>query len=156
MDEICIQDATEANADDLCRVCVPANKMHDPDWAQGVTEKKAWVTDMVRRWGSFAKVAYLGDDSVGMIQYPPVPEERIVRIDCIYVPPGKGLRKGVASRLFSNLMADVDRPVLWFDCQPPLALVVNTFEGRPHDQYTAREFFTAKGFKSIGVDPDHL
>jgi len=156
MDETSVVDVSESNLDDLCRVCVPAGKMQDPDWARGVAEKKAWAAEMLDRWGSFAKIAYLDDDPVGMIQYRPVLEERVVAIDCIYVPPGKSMRKGVASRLFASLMADVNRPMIWFDNRPPLALVVNTFEGGSHDQYTAREFFTRKGFIQIGRDPDDL
>lgn len=156
MDEISITDVAVASLDDLCRVCVPADRMHDPDWARGAAEKKAWAADMLERRLWFAKLAYLEGDAVGMIQYRSIPEERVVAIDCIYVPPGKGLRKGVASRLFSSLMADLNKPMVWFDCRPPSAIVVNTFEGGAHDQYTAREFFTKKGFKQIGRDPDHL
>ncbi|MBE0431659.1 MAG: GNAT family N-acetyltransferase [Dehalococcoidia bacterium] len=155
MDEIRIENVAEANVEDLCRVCLPQDE-HDPDWMIGVEEKKQWAAEMLPRWGSFAKVAYQGADPVGMMQYRPIPEERIVYIDCIYVPPAKGLRKGIATRLFSALMSDVRKPMAWFDDERPLALVVNTFEGGAHGQYTAREFFTGKGFRQVGEDPDHL
>ena len=156
MEEIRVESVVEERVEDLCRVCLPSERELDPDWRRGAEEKKQWAAAMLQRWGSFAKVAYQGREPVGMIQYKPVPEERIVYIDCIYVPPGRCLRKGVASRLLTSLMEDVSRPMAWFDNHPPLALVVNTFEGGAHDQYTAREFFTRKGFRPIGEDPDHL
>jgi len=156
MDEIRVENVVEESVEDLCRVCLPSERELDPDWRRGAEEKKQWAAGMLQRWGSFAKVAYQGREPVGMIQYKPVPEERIIYIDCIYVPPGGCLRKGVASRLFASLMEDVNKPMAWFDNRPPLALVVNTFEGGAHDQYTAREFFTRKGFRPIGEDPDSL
>ncbi|MFO7712754.1 MAG: GNAT family N-acetyltransferase [Dehalococcoidia bacterium] len=156
MAEVDIRDVRQDGVEDLCRVCVPADRSDDPDWIRGVQEKKEWAADMLQRWGSLAKVAYKDGTPVGLIQYKPVPEERIVCIDCIYVPPGRCLRKGVASRLLATLMQDVSRTMAWFDNRPPLALVVNTFEGGAHDQYTAREFFKRKGFRQVGDDPDHL
>jgi len=69
MDEIDIKDLAEENIEDLCQVCVPPNKWHHPDWIKGVAEKKKWAVDMLRKWGSFAKVAYQGGAPVGMIQY---------------------------------------------------------------------------------------
>jgi len=156
MDTIDIKDVTEEGIEDLCWLCVRAEKRDDPDFIKGVDDKKKWAAQMLRKWGSIAKVAYQDGAPVGMIQYRPIPEERTVHIDCIYVPPDKSLRRGTATRLFSSLMEDVMRPMSWFDNKRPFGLVTKTFAGGAHDQYTAREFFIRKGFKQIGQDPDHL
>ena len=156
MGRVDIKDVTEENAGDLARVCVPSHRLHDPDFVEGMEEKKKWSLEMLAKWGPFARLAYGDGAPVGMIQYRPVPDERVITIDCIYVPPGSWLCRGVGSLLFASLIEYVNKPMAWFDNRPPLALVVNTFEGGGHDQYTARQFFTGKGFKKIGEDPDYL
>jgi len=156
MDTIDIRDVTEDNIKDLCCVCVPSHKRDDPDWVKGAGEKTKWAVEMLGKWGSFAKLAYRDGGPVGMIQYKPIPEQKIVHIDCVYVPPAECLRKGIATRLVSSLMEDVKKPMAWFDNKRPLGLVTKTFPGEGPGQYSAREFFTRKGFKRIGEDADHL
>jgi len=156
MEEIKIKDAAKENIEDLCQICIPLTKKEDPDWIKGAEEKKKWAIEMLQKWGPFAKLAYEGDIPVGMIQYRPIPEERIVFIDCIYVPWDKYWRKGIATSLLSNLMEDVKKPLSWFDNSRPLALVTKTFPAEAPGQYSARKFFGNKGFKQIGEDPDYL
>jgi GNAT superfamily N-acetyltransferase len=156
MDRITVEDLTEENVDDLCRVCVTSCVRDDPDWIRGAADKKKWATAMFPKWGSFARVAYENGDPAGMIQYRPVPERQIVSIDCIYVPVQSYWGKGIGSRLLCRLMEDAQKPMSWFDNRRPLALVTMTFPGGAPEQYTAQEFFTRKGFRQIGDDPDHL
>lgn len=156
MDEINVKDVTNENVEDLCWVCVFPCLRDDPDWVRGAGDKKKWAVEMLPKWGSFAKVAYENGNPAGMIQYRPLQEERIVSIDCIYVPVRSFWGKGVATRLLRSLMEDVQKPMNWFDSRRPLALVTTTFPGGTPEQYTAREFFTRKGFKQLGKDPDHL
>lgn len=151
-----VKDITEENIEDLCQVCVPPAKKEHPDWVRGAGEKKKWAVDMLQKWGSFAKVAYTDDIPVGMIQYKPIPEERIVSIDCIYVPRDKYWRKGAATQLFFSLMEDMKKPLSYFDNKRALALVTRTFPGEEPGQYSAYNFFRGKGFKQAGEDPDCL
>jgi RimJ/RimL family protein N-acetyltransferase len=156
MERLEIEDVTKENIEDLCRICIPPTKKDDPDWAKGVEEKKKWVVKMLQKHGAVAKLAYKDDIPVGMIQYKPIPEERIVYIDCIYVPWDKYWRKGIATQLLSNLMEYVKKPLSWFDNKRPLAIVTKTFPAEAPGQYSARKFFRRKGFKQIGEDPDYL
>ena len=155
-DGIIVKNVREDNVDDLCRLCVASRLRDDPDWIRGAADKKKWAAEMFPKWGSFAKVAYENGNPAGMIQYRPSPEERVVRIDCMYVPAQRYWGKGIGSRLLRSLMEDVKKPMKWFDNRRPLALVTTTFPGGEPEQYTAREFFTRKGFRQIGEDPDHL
>jgi GNAT superfamily N-acetyltransferase len=156
MDEINVKDLTKENVEDLCWVCVSPALRNDADWIRGTVYKKKWAIDMLEKWGSFAKVAYYDGNPAGMIQYQPLPEERIVRIDCIYVLVRSYWRKGIATRLLDSLLEDVKKSMSWFDNRRPLALLTTTFPGGASEQYTAREFFTRKGFRQLGGSPDHL
>jgi len=156
MDEINVKNVTERNVDDLCWVCVSPNIRDDPDWIRGAADKKKWAIETLRKWGPFAKVAYQDGNPAGMIQYRPSPEERVVQIDCVYVQAASCWGKGIGSRLLRSLMEDVQKPMSWFDNRRPLALVTMTFPGGAPEQYTARKFFSRKGFKQIGEDPDYL
>lgn len=156
MDEIAVKNVTEQSIDDLCRVCVLPEIRDDPDWIRGVADKKKWAIEALSRWGPFAKVAYHNGSPAGMIQYRPHPEERVVQIDCIYVQTASCWGKGIGSRLLSGLLEDVKKPMHWFGNRQPSALVTRTFPGGEPGQYTAREFFTRKGFRQIGEDLDDL
>jgi len=156
MDEISVKNVTERNVDDLCWVCVSPDLRDDPDWIRGAADKKKWAAEMLPKWGPFAKVAYQNGSPAGMIQYRPLPEERVVQIDCVYVQAASCWRKGIGSRLLSSLLEDVKKLMSWFDNRRPLALVTTTFPGGDPGQHTAREFFMRKGFRQIGEDADHL
>jgi GNAT superfamily N-acetyltransferase len=156
MAEFNIRDVTEESVDDLCRMCIPPEKMDDPIFVKGREEKKKWAMEMLERWGSFAKIAYQGSAPVGLLQYEPVPAERIASIHCVFVPEKGHWQKGIATRLLSSLIEDMKRPKGWFANKPALTLVTRTFPGELPGQYPARLFFTRKGFKSVGEDPDFL
>ncbi len=111
---------------------------------------------MLRRWGTFAKLAYRESTAVGLIQYKPVPQERVIYICCIFVPEKDQWQKGIATQLLSSLIVDMKRPKLWFDNKPALGLVTRTFPGAKSGQFSARLFFTREGFKQVGEDLDFL
>lgn len=153
---ILIKDVNKEVISDLCLVCVSQEKREDPDWIKGMEEKKAWAFDMLKKWGSFAKIGYAENEPAGMIQYHPVPEENIVWIDCIYIHEKKYWQKGIGTQLFKNLIEDMKRPSEWFGNRPPSALVIRTFPGESEGQLSARGFFTKKGFQTVDDDPDFL
>lgn len=156
MEEIIIKDVKEKNIIDLCHICIPPVKRADPDWIVGAEEKKAWAIDMLKKWHSFAKLAYIDEIPAGMIQYKPIPNERVVNINCIYVPWDKYWRKGAATKLLNSLIEDVKKPLVWFNNKQALALVTKTFPGEAPGQLAARLFFTKRDFKQIDKDPDFL
>lgn len=156
MKETIIKDVTKESIRDLCQICIPPTKREDPNYTKGAEDKSKWAVEMLQKWGSFAKIAYRDDIPVGFIQCKPIPAERIVYIDCIYVPWNKYWRKGIATQLLSSMTEDMKKPTIWFGKKRALALVTRTFPGGAPDQYTAHLFFTKKGFKQIGEDPDFL
>ncbi len=157
MEEIIrIVEAAENNLDDLCRLCVPPERQADRSFMKGVELKKIWAMDMLKRWGSVAKIAYLGDALAGLIQYTPIPEEMVVYITCIYVPRREHWRRGVGRRLLTSLIEDVRNPKSWFGGESSSALVTRPFPGEKSGQYSAKSFFKDMGFKQVEEDPGLL
>ncbi len=151
-ESIRVVEASESNLDDLCGLCVPPERQAAPGFMMGVELKKNWARGMLKRWGSVAKIAYLGETPAGLIQYVPVPEEMVVHITCIFVPHKKHWGKGIGKRLLSSLIEDMKRPKSWFGGEPPSALVTRPFPGEKPDQYSARDFFKHMGFKQVDED----
>ncbi|MBO3802984.1 MAG: GNAT family N-acetyltransferase [Candidatus Brockarchaeota archaeon] len=154
--EFSIKYVDESKVDDLCLLCIPAQNASDPVFARGVEEKRKWSTEMLRKFRSFAKLAYVGSSPVGLIQYEPIVDERVVKIHCIYVPERTHWRKGIGKKLLCSVMEDAKNPLAWFGNEPALALVTRTFPGEKPGQCPARLFFTRMGFRQVGEDPDFL
>ena len=78
MKGISVREVTNENVDELCRICVPPEKQMDPIFMTGMEPKREWALGMLERWSTCAKLAYRGSTLVGMIQYWPVPEQRVI------------------------------------------------------------------------------
>ncbi len=154
--DIIIENITEDNILELCLACVSSEKRDDPDWKKGIEEKTLWATDMFKKWGSFAKIAYYKNNLAGMIQYKPIPEEKVVSIDCIYVHEEKYWQKGVGSKLLASLVEDMKKPSKWFGNEPARAIIVQTFPGHSKGQLSAQEFFIKRQFRPVSDNPNFL
>jgi len=89
MEKLRIEDITKENIKDLCLICIPPEKIDHPVFITGMEEKRKWAMEMLRRWGTFARLAYEGSTAVGLIQYKPVPQERV-----IYFRSSRGAKRG--------------------------------------------------------------
>ncbi|MEM2585128.1 MAG: GNAT family N-acetyltransferase [Thermoproteota archaeon] len=151
-----IIEVSEDNVDDLCFLCVPSERLDDPSFMKGVELKRTWVKNMLRRWGSVAKVAYVEGAPAGFIQCLPVPDEKVVHITCIFVPQREHWRKGIGRKLLTSLIEDVKHPKSWFGGESSSALTTRPFPGEKPGQYPARSFFKDMGFKQVEGDPGLL
>ena len=133
--------------DHLINLCIPPGRKDDPLFVEGMKEKRRWATRLIERYGSIAKLAYLDSKPVGLIQYQPIPEERLVEITCIFVPEEENLRKGIGRALLKALMGEMNEAKPFFDNKPPLAFVTWAFQvpGR----YPQHEFYRRMGFKRV-------
>ena len=95
------------NVDDLIDLCIPPERRDDLLFVEGGKLKKRWVAQAIEKDGRIAKMAYLNSKPVGLIQYRPDWEERLVEIYCIFVPDKKNLRKGIGSSLLKSLSISV-------------------------------------------------
>jgi N-acetylglutamate synthase-like GNAT family acetyltransferase len=154
MGKLEIRDVTLESIDDLINLCIPPDKKDDPLFVKGMNAKKKWATNVIKKHGSIAKLAYLNSKPVGLIQYQPNPEERLVEIDCIFVPEEKNLKKGIGKSLLKALIEDMKDPKPIFSNSIPLALVTWAFEvpGR----YTQNKFYQRMKFKRVKEDNPFL
>jgi len=154
MERLEIRDVNLENIDDLINLCIPSDKKDDPLFVESMGAKKKWATQVIERYGSIAKLAYLNSKPVGLIQYQPKPEERIVTIDCIFVPEEQNLRQGIGKTLLAALIDNMKEPKPIFSNNIPVALVTWAFEvpGR----YTQNKFYQRMKFKRVKKDDPFL
>uniref|UniRef100_A0A7V0Z6E8 N-acetyltransferase domain-containing protein n=1 Tax=candidate division WOR-3 bacterium TaxID=2052148 RepID=A0A7V0Z6E8_UNCW3 len=154
MEGLEIQDVSEKNIDDLIGFCIPIDKKGDRYFIEGAGVKKRWAVQMLKKFGSFAKIAYLNGRLAGIIQYQLRPDEKLVVIDCIFVLEKENLKKGIGKTLFQSLLDDMQRPKSYFGDDIPAGFVISAFQvpGR----YPQSEFFKKMGFKQVSEDDPSL
>lgn len=153
IEKLKITDVNLENAEHLIRLCIPPDKWRDPLFQEGMKAKKKWVSEALRKYGSVAKLAYLNSKPVGLIQYEPRPEERLVEIECIFVPEKEHLRKGVGRSLLSALIEDAkSKHIIGEDV--PLALTTYAFQ--VPGWFPQHEFYKRMGFKRAKEDDPFL
>jgi len=153
MEGLKILDVTLENVDDLIDLCIPPERRDAPLFVEGGKLKKSWVAQAIEKYGRIAKMAYLNSKPVGLIQYRPDWEERLVEIYCIFVPDKKNLRKGIGSSLLKSLMEDVKK-MSESSGKDFLALVTWAFQVSGF--YPQHEFYLKMGFKRVREDDPFL
>jgi len=156
MENLKITDVTPLNVWDLIYLCIPPERWEDASFKEGAKAKRRWVERIYEKFGPMAKLAYLEGKPhpVGMIQFLPQPEEKIVEITCIFVPRKENARKGIGKALLNALLEEMKKPKPYFDNTPPLGIVVNAFEVPGF--YSQPEFFKRMGFKQASEDNPNL
>jgi len=154
MEKLEIRNVTLESIDDLINLCIPPDKKNDPLFVEGMNTKKKWAIKAIEKYGTIAKLAYLSSEPVGLIQYQPNLEERVVEIGCIFVPEEKNLRKGIGKSLLEALMKDMEEPKPVFNNDIPLAFVTWAFE--VPDWYPQHKFYQRMGFKKVKEDDPFL
>lgn len=149
-----IKNATLENLEHLINLCIPQDRKNDPLFLKGVEEKKRWGARAFQKYGAFAKIAYADSMPAGLIQYQPVQEEKIVNIDCIFVPEKENWRKGIGKALLRALMEDANKPSPIFNGDSALALVTWAF--KVPERYPQHEFYQKMGFKRVREDDPFL
>ena len=106
------------------------------------------------RYRGFAKLAYPDGKPVGLIQYLPKPDEKLVEITCIFVLEEENLRKGISKALLHAIMDEMRKPKPYLNDEAPLGLVTWAFQvpGR----YPQHEFYRKMGFKQASGDDPFL
>ena len=147
MEKLEIRDVSLESIDDLINLCISPDKNDDPLFVKGTDAKRRWAIKVMERYGTIAKLAYLNSEPVGLIQYQPNPEERLVEIGCIFVPEEKHLRRRIGKSLLKALMEKMKEPKPIFHNDIPLAFVARAFEvpGR----YPQHKFYQRMGFRRV-------
>ncbi|MEM2525916.1 MAG: hypothetical protein QXI49_07000 [Candidatus Methanomethylicaceae archaeon] len=142
-----IIDVNSENLDDFINLCIPLERREDPLFIKGIDLKRKYTSEAIEKYGSIGKIAYLNSKPVGLIQYLPKIEDKIIEITCIFVPERENTRKGIGKKLLEALIKENFSPKSYFNNEIPLAFIINTFdiEGR----YSQREFFKKMGFCEV-------
>ena len=112
-EKIRIENLQKSNIDNLIHVC-SSRRLSDPVHQQGVKLKKQWLLEMLRKYGSCAKIAYYEDKPVAQILYYPeeadmtrvLRRENVLVINCIYNPTPEAQKIGIATRLLRSIIQD--------------------------------------------------
>jgi N-acetylglutamate synthase-like GNAT family acetyltransferase len=154
MEKLEIRDVSSENIDHLISLCIPTERGSEAQFIEAAHEKRRWAAETLKQCGSIAKLAYLKSKPVGLIQYRLNSEEKVVEIDCVFVPEKDNLKKGIGKTLFKAMMEDVKRPQSLFKNEAPNALVTRAF-GVP-GRYPQHEFYLRMGFRRVKEDDPFL
>lgn len=154
MGKLEVIDVKLENVDDLVSLCVPPDKKDDPYFVEGMNAKRRWATKALEKYGSIAKLAYLNSKPVGLLQYLPNSEERLVDITCIFVPARENLRKGIGKNLLKALIEDVKTKPTFNKDLYARALVTFAFE--VPGWFPQHKFYRRMGFKEANGDDRFL
>ena len=151
MEPIKIKNVTKDTIGDVISLCIPPDIRDNTRIIEGMRTKEKWAQTVLDVYGSFAKIAYRGSTPVGMIQYKPNIDERIIEITCIFVPDSQNHEKGIGTALLTHLLTDMKTPKSYFNNNPPRALVTYAFE--IPGQFPQNAFYQKRGFKNVEGDP---
>jgi len=150
-DKIRIEDLTESNIEDLISVC-SSKRMDDPIHRQGVNLKRQWLREMLRKYGSVAKIAYFEDKPVAQIFFYPEesdltnasPRKNVLRMLCIYNPATSAQKHGIGTKLLQSLVSDAKKRKTCLGNKPCKFILVKAFN--TGEFLPMPEFFKKNGF----------
>ena len=154
-----IDDVSEENVEDVLEICSgdrPFASVDDPILEKGREIKRKWLFDMLERYGSCAKIAYLDEKPVAQILFYPEetmpylhnPRKDVIYLKCIFNAFPKAQRKGVGGALLKALINECHTGLDCLGGRPCRFVVTLTFplEGEIH-LITLSEFYSKYGFK---------
>lgn len=149
-----IVDINPQNLDDFIDLCIPLERRGDSLLVAGRELKRKYTLEAIKKYGSIGKIAYLESKPIGLIQYLPKIEEKVIEITCIFVPEKENTRKGIGRALLETLLEESFSPKVYFNKESPIALIIHTFdvEGR----YSQKEFFKKMGFLEVEKDDPYF
>ncbi|MEM4736791.1 MAG: GNAT family N-acetyltransferase [Nitrososphaeria archaeon] len=154
MNSFKIKDVEKDEVDSFIYLCISPEKRENRFIIEGINAKRSWAIKSIDMFGSIAKIAYIDSKPVGMIQYRPQFEERIVEIRCIFVPDKEYTRRGIGRALLKELIVDMKKPKKFFNNRPAQALVTWAFKVPGY--YPQNEFYLKMGFKKVEEDNPFL
>jgi GNAT superfamily N-acetyltransferase len=146
---------SEENVNDALLVCPPTSSKlrSDINIKKGLEIRKRWLLNLYRKVGLCAKIAYLDNTPVGMIQYSPlhvIPyfktrRKDVLYIHCIYVKR-KVRNRGIGSLLLKSLISEMKKPNRLFERAQCRVLSTTA---RERYGFTQVSYFKNKGFSEI-------
>jgi hypothetical protein len=150
--EIVVKDAAHEDVEDIIYVC-SWRRLSDPSHRPGIDLKRKWLQDMMDRYGSMTKLAYLGGRPAALLTYYPEyadpcsPARRrdYCYVHCIYNNGEGTQRKGIGTRLVRGLIAEMGGGHPWFQGGRCRCIVADAFDTFEH--YPMTKFYEGLGFR---------
>jgi hypothetical protein len=157
--KIRIENLSESNIDDLIQVC-SSKRLSDPAHVKGVDIKKRWLLEMLKKFGSVARIAYLDNKPVAQILYYPEDSnpaslskrKGVLNILCVYNPTPGAQRLGVGNRLLQSVIEDAKQGKTCLGKEACAFIVTKAFD--TGESLCLSEFFKKHGF--LKVEDDEL
>lgn len=145
-----VVDVNWENVDDFIMVCIPEAKRNHPAFQEGWRIKKDYLRNRLAKNLPCGKIAYLGDEPVGMIQF--LSREEAIEIQCIFASKYQG--QGIGTSLLKNLITDLQKPLPYLNYKTPKGIFTYAFEtGAGYPQHL---FYQKNGFKPVSQENPYL
>ncbi|HIH87794.1 TPA: GNAT family N-acetyltransferase [Candidatus Bathyarchaeota archaeon] len=159
MGAVSVRDVTEANIEDVFRVC-SCGRLEDPIQKEGIEIRRHWLREMIQEYGTCVKIAYLEGKPVAHLMFYPeeaVPflsstREGVVLLRCVYNPFEEARGKGASTALVSSLIEDCrgsPKFLKGVECSFIVSEPFNTGEGTPMEKFYASSGFVRRGDEMI-------
>jgi len=157
--EVTVRDVDESSVEDVFRIC-SAGRLDNALQVQGIELRRKWTREMLRRYGTCAKVAYLNGKPVAqLLFYPesaapfmPSPRRGVVLLRCVYNPFEEARGKGASTALVKSLIDDCRSTPRFLEgekCAFIASEPFNTGEGVPMEKFYAANGFERRGDEMI-------
>jgi GNAT superfamily N-acetyltransferase len=146
-----VANINEENVEDALNVCTNPARLSDTSLLEGLEIRRKWLLGIYREMGSCAKIAYVADKPVGIIQYTPlhaIPYYNTRRRDVLYIHcmdvQEEFRNRGIGSALLEAVKSEMLTPNSMFKEQTCSMLATSA---RKHYGYIQFGLFKAKGFR---------
>lgn len=151
-----ILDLVDDLIDDIICVCCRAGYKRNPMFRVCVEVKKIWLHQMLNKYGSVAKIAFVNNKPVAQLLYYPEesipylkPREGVIRVYCVYNPYREFRHRGIAKALLKSLIEDCSRGYVFNGLVKPKTLITMEAPFKREEYYSQIEFFRRNGFVKI-------
>lgn len=153
-----VVDLSEENVDDALNVCTDPRRLSERNFLAGLEIRRKWLLDVYAEMGSCAKIAYVADKPVGIIQYTPLHalpyiktrRKDVLYIHCMYVQE-ELRRRGIGSELLEAVKSEMSKPNKMF--KSPCRMLATS--ARKHYGYIQFGLFKTKGFRKTTNNIDY-
>jgi hypothetical protein len=112
-EKVRIENLNQSNIEDLIYVC-SSKMLRNPIHQKGISLKKRWLMEMLKKHGPCAKIAYYNEKPVAQILYYPehldvkaFRRQNVLVINCIYNPNPEAQKLGISTKLLQSVIEDL-------------------------------------------------
>jgi len=148
-----IEALNESNLEDFIYVC-SFKWLNDPIHQQGMALKRQWLQQMLKKYGSCGKTAYLNGKPVAQILFYPEEADvtkisrrrNVLFVECVYNPTPEAQKLGIATGLLHSLVEDAKQRKTCLGNKPCKCILAKAFN--TGESLSLSDFYRKNGFLS--------